>query len=421
MAVAEGRFYSSQGQAAANVIPLSAFAGDWQHSEIGELIRRYAPQVFDTTQTPGPSPAEVNALYQDVAKESQPKPWPVMAAFLGYTALLWACVLLGARMQTSDLKATLRGHTECIRGVAYAPDGKRLASVSDDKTIRVWDVEAKKEKWILREHPQGFGVTFRPDGAVLASSNHDQFVKILDVTSGKVVVTLNGPEDPVNSVAFSPDGKLLATCGRHVIEPSKSNPAVLLWDATHLTNEGKPLAQLATRFSAVSTPAFSPDSKQLAVGNLEGTVEIWDVTVQQLKATLANDGQYDSVESLLYSPDGRKFARLNRGGQIFLYETTAYQPVTKLWLSVRARSIDFSPDGKLLAVGCEDHKVRMVLVATLETVATFRGHNADVAAVAFSPDGKTLASAGGPILSGGAFGIYLWDTSKLTAGKAEAR
>ena len=167
MAVAEGRFYSSQGQAAANVIPLSVFAGDWQRSELGELIRRYAPQVFDATQQPGASPPEVNASYEDLARKSQSKLWPVIAGFTGYTILLWACVLLVARIQTSDLEATLSGHADGITGVAYAPDGKLLASAGADKTIRVWDVAAKKEKWVLQGHTQRVtAVNFRPDGAV---------------------------------------------------------------------------------------------------------------------------------------------------------------------------------------------------------------------------------------------------------------
>src|SRR5213075_627061 len=154
---------------------------------------------------------------------------------------------------------------------------------------------------------------------------------------------------------------------------------------TGYTQEIKPLASVSTSFSSIRFLAFSPDSKLLAIGNDDGTTEIRDVTSQQLKATIARDGQYDSIESLLYSPDGRKLARLNSGGRIYLYETTAYQTITPLPLPDKARagSMAFSPDGKLLAVGCEDHKIRMLLVATGEIVTTFLGHNADVAAVAF--------------------------------------
>jgi len=241
------------------------------------------------------------------------------------------------------------------------------------------------------------------------------------MTNGKQVALVNGHEDAVGCLAFSPDGKLLATAKTYVSDPSKqATEPILLWDATGFAQEIKPLASVSTSFPSVRCLAFSPDSKLLAIGNDDGKTEIRDITTQQLKATIARDGTYDSIESLSYSSDGKKLARLNRGGQVYLYETTAYQAATPLPLPDKAsvESMAFSPDGKLLAVGCRDCKIRMVLVATGEIVATFLGHNANVAAIAFSPDGKTLASGDGFILRGGTTKIYLWDTSKLTAKSA---
>ncbi|KAH8621458.1 Vegetative incompatibility protein, partial [Alternaria alternata] len=119
---------------------------------------------------------------------------------------------------------TLKGHSGRVTAVAFSPDGKTLASASDDKTIKVWDAGSGKAVQTLKGHSDGVAtVAFSPDGKTLASASHDKTVKVCDAGSGKVLQTLNGHSGGVNAVAFSPDGKTLAS--------ASWDNTVKLWDA----------------------------------------------------------------------------------------------------------------------------------------------------------------------------------------------
>jgi hypothetical protein len=160
---------------------------------------------------------------------------------------------------------TLKGHADLVQGVAFSPDGQRLASGSNDKTVKIWDSATGKELFALKGHAGIVSsVAFSPDGQRLASGSFDQTVKIWDTASGKELFALKGHTGPVYSVAFSPDGQRLASGTR--------DQSVKISDSA----TGKELFALKGHAGAVQSVAFSPDGHRLASGSVDQTVRIWE-------------------------------------------------------------------------------------------------------------------------------------------------
>jgi len=130
----------------------------------------------------------------------------------GQPPLLAAEGALHEAVLSSQVHTTLRGHSRAVKGVAFSPDGQRLATASWDGTAKVWDTESGNELLTLRGHSLAVnGVAFSPDGKRLATASYDQTAKVWDAASGQELLTLKGHDSFVKSVAWSPDGKRLAT------------------------------------------------------------------------------------------------------------------------------------------------------------------------------------------------------------------
>ncbi|MEI6043349.1 MAG: hypothetical protein WCS37_03045 [Chloroflexota bacterium] len=222
-------------------------------------------------------------------------------------------------------------------------------------------------------------VAYSPDGKTLASGSSDNTVKLWEVATSKELVTFKDHSSWVTSVAFSPDGKTLAS--------GSADSTVKIWSV--ITD--KELATLKGHTGGIEAVAFSPDGKTLASGSSDNTVKIWNVTNGNEISTLK--GHLSWVTSVAFSPDGKTLASASADATVKIWNVTNGNEISTLkghssWVT----SVAFSPDGKTLASGSDDKSVKIWDLVNNKELATLKGHDSWVRTIAFSPDGKTLAS-----------------------------
>ena len=300
---------------------------------------------------------------------------------------------------TGEIKATLTGYTK-VKAVAYSPDGKTITTAGDygNNSLRSWDVRTMKLKSTSTEYTKGIfsAIVYAPDGDTIATvSLDDDTVRFWDVKMGRRKSTfkhtkalhflLKDHAYDISSVAYSPDGKMIATGGGYY---KHDEGAVYLWHAR--TGKRKTLYKGPDYVSAL---AYSPDGRTIATGNQKKKIQVWHpVTGEKLKAI--STGHRAEVESLVYSPDGNTIA--TTGGfqdkTVQLWDvTTGKHKTTLIGHTNTVTSVAYSPDGNTITSGSTDGTVRFWDATTEEHKATFTAHT-DIASVVYSPDGKTIAT-----------------------------
>ncbi|MEJ6486968.1 serine/threonine-protein kinase [Nostoc punctiforme UO1] len=282
----------------------------------------------------------------------------------------------------------LTGHSGEVNSLAFRPilgnfSQKRiLASSSDDKTIKIWNLNARKQIANLQGHSDWvYAIAISPDAQTLVSGSKDKTIKVWNLNTGKEIRTLLGHSSYVNSVAISPDGQSIIS--------GSYDKTIKIWNL----NTGKEIRTLLGHEGEILSVAISPDGQTLVSGSTDDTIKIWNLnTGKEIRTLLAHS---NDVNAIAISPNGHLMVSASDDTTVKLWNlNTGKKLRTFVGHSADVNAVAFSPNGENIVTGSDDTTVKVWNLYTGQVIHTFEGHTASVYAVAFSPDGKTLVSAG---------------------------
>jgi eukaryotic-like serine/threonine-protein kinase len=296
-------------------------------------------------------------------------------------------------VSTPDAKGsrvlTYRAHPARVTSVAWSPNGKSIASASDDKLVNICDSTTGTTLRIYHGHTaQVYTVAWSPNGKFIASAGADNTVQIWDATTGTTLLTYTGHSGAVNSVAWSADSTQLAS--------ASDDQTVQVWDV----NAGTLIISYTGHTASVLSVAWSPDNTLIASGSWDNTLQAFTTINTEAFATgdtvYSYGGHNAEVYAVAWSPDGNNVASASGDKTVQICSgidgktRRTYKGHTGIVLA-----LSWSPNGKNIASAGADTTVQVWNAANGTKAAfTYHGHTNSVFATAWSPDNKRIASAG---------------------------
>ncbi|MER6318896.1 hypothetical protein ABT237_34845 [Streptomyces sp. NPDC001581] len=339
-----------------------------------------------------------STLFWDLAAPADPKRTSTVQGGFYQAAFSPDGRVLANSDRLLDLRdLSLATHDDVVTSLAFGPGGRLLASASWDGTARLWQVTGGRALWplsVLHGHTKFVRcVAFSPDGRTLVTASEDGTVRVWDVTDPRKprltsVLAPGGGE--VAGAGFGPDGHLLAVWAQDTAG---------LWDLTDPGNP-RPLSRIAEDGPHVTMASFRPDGRTLVTSTGEsGSLRFWDISEPRNPRERPSPFRSDPLTGGVFSPDNRRLAAFHRTDKtVWLIDVSdigrpakeRQLPTSGSWLY----TVIFGADGRKLAAGAADSKALLWDVSGAATPAVLAGHSNQVPAVAFSPDGTTLATGG---------------------------
>jgi small GTP-binding protein len=306
------------------------------------------------------------------------------------------------------LVRVLKGHTDMVYQTVWSPDGRTLASASNDRTVGVWDGETGERLHRLEHEERVYCVAFDPAGRILASGSHDARIKLWQPGSGKLLCALTGHGGWISCVAFDPAGRTLASSGL--------DGSIKLWEA----DGGKLLRSLEAHQVSVFCVAFDPTGRSLASASADGTIRVWKLGTHELLHTLA--GHTKPVYSVAFDPTGHTVASGSDDCTVKLWESGSGKLVRTLEGHTKGvKAVTFHSGGQFLVTRGLD-AIRLWRCSDWQQIASIdEPINVNFVAISFHPVIPALVTTGsdGASASGPALKIYELDL-KVLLGQAAA-